>query len=142
MKDILALLEPSLKELKNVVHIPTQLHIEFLVHSCGFLFISLHVIPVRILWCTVLELSDIFTSVNSNLLLDADKYSWSENYAGSSGLRNPLPQHKLPSLRLSVNVDQLEMDRVDQQLVFCPLLEHPASYIADTVDLTRDSEAR
>lgn len=73
---------------------------------------------------------------------DADKYSWSENYAGSSGLRNPLPQHKLPSLRLSVNVDQLEMDRVDQQLVFCPLLEHPASYIADTVDLTRDSEAR
>lgn len=34
------------------------------------------------------------------------------------------------------------MDRVDQQLVCCPLLEEPASYIADTVDLTRDPEAR
>ena len=74
--------------------------------------------------------------------LDADKYSWSENYAGSSGLRSPLPEHKLPSLPLSVNVDQLEMDRVDQQLVICPLLEQPASYTADMVDLTRDSEAR
>lgn len=75
--------------------------------------------------------------------IDADKYSWSENYAGSSGLQSPLPGHKLPSLPVAVNVDQLEMDRIDQGvLVYCPLLDEPASYIPDMVDLTEDSEAR
>ena len=74
--------------------------------------------------------------------LDADKYSWSENYAGSSGLQTGPPEHELRSLPPTHNVDQLEMDRIDQQLVFCPLLQQPADYIADTVDLTRDPEAR
>jgi len=73
---------------------------------------------------------------------DADKYSWSENYAGSSGLQTGPPEHELRSLPPTHNVDQLEMDRIDQQLVFCPLLQQPADYIADTVDLTRDPEAR
>jgi hypothetical protein len=78
-----------------------------------------------------------------HLIIDADKYSWSENYAGSSGLQSPLPGHKLPSLPVAVNVDQLEMDRIDQGvLVYCPLLDEPASYIPDMVDLTEDSEAR
>ncbi|EEC06708.1 pantothenate kinase, putative [Ixodes scapularis] len=39
-------------------------------------------------------------------------------------------------------IDQLEMDRFDWQLVYCPLLEDPAKYLADTVDLTQDAEAR
>ena len=34
------------------------------------------------------------------------------------------------------------MDRLDQQLVFCPLLQRPAAYVADTVDLTQDADAR
>jgi type II pantothenate kinase len=43
-----------------------------------------------------------------------------------------LPGHKLPSLPVAVNVDQLEMDRIDQGvLVYCPLLDEPASYIPD-----------
>ena len=75
--------------------------------------------------------------------IDADKYSWHENYAGSSGLQSPLPGHKLPSLPMAVNVDQLEMDRIDQGvLVYCPLLAEPASYVPDMVDLTQDTEAR
>uniref|UniRef100_A0A0P6CRZ5 4'-phosphopantetheine phosphatase n=2 Tax=Daphnia magna TaxID=35525 RepID=A0A0P6CRZ5_9CRUS len=74
---------------------------------------------------------------------DADKYSWSENYAGSSGLQSPLPGHRLPSLPVAVSVDQLEMDRIDQGvLVYCPLLDQPASYVPDMVDLTEDAEAR
>ncbi len=81
---------------------------------------------------------------SNSLLLepDADKYSWSENYAGSSGLQSPLPKltQFLPE---PVSVDQLEMDRIDQGvLVYCPLLDHPGSYVADVVDLTRDAEAR
>lgn len=74
---------------------------------------------------------------------DADKYSWSENYAGSSGLQSPLPEHKLHSLPVTVSVDQLEMDRIDQGvLVYCPLLREPANYVPDMVDLTQDTEAR
>ncbi len=54
-----------------------------------------------------------------------------------------MPGHKLPSLPVAVNVDQLEMDRIDQGvLVYCPLLDEPASYIPDMVDLTEDCEAR
>jgi len=44
---------------------------------------------------------------------------------------------------MAVNVDQLEMDRIDQGvLVYCPLLDEAASYVADMVDLTQDTEAR
>jgi len=42
-----------------------------------------------------------------------------------------------------VNVDQLEMDRIDQGvLVYCPLLDNPGAYVADVVDLSQDTEAR
>ncbi|XP_076052846.1 4'-phosphopantetheine phosphatase isoform X2 [Oratosquilla oratoria] len=71
-----------------------------------------------------------------------DKYSWGENYAGSSGLQSPLPQMKTSSGWPGGTIDQLEMDRCDQQLTFFPLLAHPEEYIPDTVDLTKDKEAR
>jgi hypothetical protein len=37
---------------------------------------------------------------------------------------------------------QLEMDRWEQPVASCPLLFDPEHYIADTVDLTKDAEAR
>lgn len=36
----------------------------------------------------------------------------------------------------------LELDRLEKALLPCPLLWNPDSYLPDTVDLTRDSEAR
>lgn len=66
--------------------------------------------------------------------------SWSENYAGSSGLQSPIPAQL--SQHNSSMIDQLEMDRFEWQLVYCPLLADPARYLADTVDLTQDAEAR
>nr|XP_054931825.1 4'-phosphopantetheine phosphatase-like isoform X1 [Dermacentor andersoni] len=66
--------------------------------------------------------------------------SWSENYAGSSGLQSPIPAQL--SQHNSTMIDQLEMDRFEWQLVYCPLLADPAHYLADTVDLTQDAEAR
>lgn len=66
--------------------------------------------------------------------------SWNENYAGSSGLQSPIPAQL--SQHNSTMIDQLEMDRFEWQLVYCPLLEDPARYLADTVDLTQDAEAR
>ena len=35
-----------------------------------------------------------------------------------------------------------EIDRFDTRLGICPLLQDPGAYNADTVDLTRDSDAR
>lgn len=66
--------------------------------------------------------------------------SWSENYAGSSGLQSPIPAQL--SQHNSTMIDQLEMDRFEWQLVYCPLLADPARYLADTMDLTQDVEAR
>lgn len=71
---------------------------------------------------------------------DADKYSWLENYAGSSGLRSPVPTQVLSPQ--GVPVDQLEIDRWESAVTYCPLLTDPASYVPDTVDLTQDTEAR
>nr|CAD7409828.1 unnamed protein product [Timema poppensis] len=68
---------------------------------------------------------------------DADKYSWLENYAGSSGLHT-----QIPTQVQGVSMDQLEIDRGDSAVTYCPLLAHPALYIPDTVDLTQDTEAR
>ena len=42
----------------------------------------------------------------------------------------------------SLEIDHLEMDRLESQLLYCPLLEDPQEYIADTVDLLRDHDAR
>lgn len=72
---------------------------------------------------------------------DTEKYSWGENYAGSSGLQSPLP-HPAVGGWPGGTIDQLEMDRCDQQLAFFPLLACPKEYVPDTVDLTKDKEAR
>uniref|UniRef100_A0A1B6EFC2 4'-phosphopantetheine phosphatase n=1 Tax=Clastoptera arizonana TaxID=38151 RepID=A0A1B6EFC2_9HEMI len=69
---------------------------------------------------------------------DEEKYSWLENYAGSSGLRSKTSV----CLDNGVPVDQLELDRWESPLTFCPLLADPANYIPDTVDLNCDKEAR
>ncbi|XP_075235661.1 4'-phosphopantetheine phosphatase-like isoform X2 [Lycorma delicatula] len=71
---------------------------------------------------------------------DDEKYSWLENYAGSSGLHSTVQTAVLFDSR--VPVDQLEMDRLESLLAFCPLLSDPANYIPDTVDLNADQEAR
>ncbi|GBM56020.1 Pantothenate kinase 4 [Araneus ventricosus] len=70
---------------------------------------------------------------------DTDKYSWCENYAGSSGLSSPLPA---PPISGNPMIDQLEIDCANWQLVHCPLLKEPAEYIPDTIDLNQDTEAR
>lgn len=75
------------------------------------------------------------------LLTDTEKYSWGENYAGSSGLQSPLPHPAIGGWP-GGTIDQLEMDRCDQQLAFFPLLACPEEYVPDTVDLTKDKEAR
>ncbi|GFY65981.1 4'-phosphopantetheine phosphatase [Trichonephila inaurata madagascariensis] len=70
---------------------------------------------------------------------DTDKYSWCENYAGSSGLSSPLPAQPISGNPM---IDQLEMDCADWRLVHCPLLKEPAEYVPDTIDLTLDADAR
>lgn len=78
-----------------------------------------------------------FTNYRRFLLEDGDQYSWLENYAGSSGLRTG-------SVLLDSNVPihQLELDRWEPALTYCPLLKDAANYIPDTVDLNSDQEAR
>lgn len=71
---------------------------------------------------------------------DTDKYSWCENYAGSSGLSSPIPTQLTSSN--DPLIDQLEIDRFDWRLVHCPLLKEPVDYVPDTVDLTQDASAR
>lgn len=71
---------------------------------------------------------------------DTQKYSWGENYAGSSGLKNPFPAQF--TSQKNTMIDQLEMDRYNWQLVYCPLLRNPCNYVPDTVDLTQDPDAR
>ncbi|KAK7080541.1 Pantothenate kinase 4 [Halocaridina rubra] len=73
---------------------------------------------------------------------DPEKYSWGENYAGSSGLQSPLPRPQGAGWPGGTTIDQLEIDRCDQQLTFFPLLANPEEYIPDAVDLTKDKEAR
>uniref|UniRef100_A0A9J7X7S9 4'-phosphopantetheine phosphatase n=1 Tax=Cyprinus carpio carpio TaxID=630221 RepID=A0A9J7X7S9_CYPCA len=70
------------------------------------------------------------------------KYSWGENYAGSSGLMSVSPELNPVQRARSGTFDMLEMDRLERQLVNLPLLQDPTSYIPDTVDLTEDVLAR
>lgn len=83
------------------------------------------------------SISYITRSLIICVLSDGDKYSWLENYAGSSGL-------KTGSILLDSNVPvhQLELDRWESPLTYCPLLQDAAHYIPDTVDLNADQEAR
>jgi len=73
-----------------------------------------------------------------SFFLDTEKYSWLENYAGSSGLNEVINTSAISGIPVS----QLEMDRGEATVCFCPLLADPASYIPDTVNLTEDHEAR
>lgn len=69
---------------------------------------------------------------------DTDKYSWQENYDGSSGLQGTVVTPLLSGLPVS----QLEIDRWESVVGFCPLLEDPANYTPDTLNLTQDNDAR
>jgi len=72
---------------------------------------------------------------------DTQKYSWTENLYGSSSFKQNSEVRKSDSRERSLEIDHLEIDRFDSQLLFCPLIES-AEYNPDTVDLTRDHEAR
>jgi type II pantothenate kinase len=69
-----------------------------------------------------------------------EENSWNENTYGSSGF--VFRQPKMPTSSGHLEVDHLEMDRFETPLRFCPLLRDPTGYVADTVDLMRDSDAR
>ena len=97
-----------------------------------------------------------------------DLYSWTENLYGSSSfpggnlsLDDQEQPIKIPNVERSASMvstgttspsassssllevtDHLEIDRFDTRLGICPLLSDPFTYNPDTVDLTRDSDAR
>lgn len=77
---------------------------------------------------------------------DAEKYSWGENVAGSSGLASPKSSCGHGSQHYQSicdhGFDMLELDRLERPLLACPLLLDPSSYIPDTVDLMHDVDAR
>ncbi|XP_063984374.1 4'-phosphopantetheine phosphatase [Diachasmimorpha longicaudata] len=66
----------------------------------------------------------------------SNEYSWLENYAGSSGFKDSI------ATDMGIEMDQLEIDRAENAVTFCPLLRDPASYSPDTTDLAQDKEAR
>ncbi|CAB4067436.1 coaW [Lepeophtheirus salmonis] len=69
--------------------------------------------------------------------LQTSNYSWTENYFGSTSLSWK------SSNANTINIPHnLEIDRFERILYHCPLLEDPKNYIPDTVDLSRDSDAR
>lgn len=69
--------------------------------------------------------------------IHAEDYSWLENLYGSTGFSSP-QNPVAPNFEL----DHLEIDRFEKKLRFCPLLQDPLTYNPDTVDLTRDNDAR
>ncbi|XP_076453588.1 4'-phosphopantetheine phosphatase-like [Babylonia areolata] len=77
---------------------------------------------------------------------DAEKYSWGENMAGSSGLTSPrssFAETNCPhSSVFDSAFDMLEIDRLERPVLVCPLLLDPSSYFPDTVDLMQDADAR
>uniref|UniRef100_A0A915ITW2 4'-phosphopantetheine phosphatase n=1 Tax=Romanomermis culicivorax TaxID=13658 RepID=A0A915ITW2_ROMCU len=79
----------------------------------------------------------------------ANFYTWSEHYAGSTGLllkpKNPVARAKNPQQSQNSNsnlIQLLEMDCSQKNLTSCPLLADATHYNPDTVDLTQDGEAR
>lgn len=71
----------------------------------------------------------------------AENYCWGENFANSSGLASPRnPRESCCSQNNTF--DLLELDRLNCELLPCPLLLDACSYIPDTVDLTEDTAAR
>ena len=75
-------------------------------------------------------------------VMDTSKYSWTENLYGSSSFQAQFPSHPKGSKEASLEMDHLEIDRFDSPLGYCPLLKNPDNYIPDTIDLTRDHDAR
>ncbi len=83
---------------------------------------------------------------------NAADYSWRENLYGSSGFpASPPTAPGFPSSGPTypksedapvIDIDHLEIERSDKKLRFCPLLLRPKEYNPDTVDLTRDDDAR
>ena len=74
--------------------------------------------------------------------LNTEDYSWGENLYGSSAFPAQFPLHSRDSKDSSLEIDHLEIDRLESQLVYCPLIAQPQEYLADTVDLMRDHDAR
>ena len=74
--------------------------------------------------------------------LKTENYSWGENLYGSSAFPAQFPLHSRDSKDSSLEIDHLEIDRLESQLVYCPLISQPQDYLADTVDLMRDHDAR
>ena len=72
--------------------------------------------------------------------LETANYSWGENLYGSSAFQSR--GYSRDSKDSSLEIDHLEIDRLESQLVYCPLLDDPDEYVADTVDLLRDHDAR
>ncbi|KAK0087884.1 hypothetical protein PV325_013873 [Microctonus aethiopoides] len=66
----------------------------------------------------------------------SNEYSWLENFAGSSGFKDSI------ATDLGIKIDQLEIDRAENAVAFCPLLKDPTLYNPDTTDLAQDKEAR
>jgi len=71
-----------------------------------------------------------------------ENYSWGENLYGSSAFQAQCHSHHRDSKDSSLEIDHLEIDRFESQLSFCPLIEDPTEYVADTVDLAKDHDAR
>jgi len=70
-----------------------------------------------------------------------EEYSWLENLYGSSGFTGPKKDDGEGTASY-LDLKQLEIDRFEKKLRFCPLLLDPQKYVADTVDLTEDGDAR
>ena len=59
-----------------------------------------------------------------------------ENLYGSSGFTGP-KKDEGEGMASNLDLKQLEIDRFEKKLRFCPLLLDPQKYVADTVDLGR-----
>ncbi|XP_059170909.1 4'-phosphopantetheine phosphatase-like isoform X2 [Physella acuta] len=73
---------------------------------------------------------------------DAERYSWGENLAGSSGLASPKQINPRVIEEMANSFTMLEINRLDRALLPCPLLLDVIGYFPDTVDLTQDKDAR
>jgi len=79
-----------------------------------------------------------FLSSTEDAALGNDMASWRENYAGSSGY----PTDYLVNKKSSLQFDTFELDRIKICYDICPLLDDPACYQPDLLDLGTDEEAR
>ncbi|XP_033759357.1 4'-phosphopantetheine phosphatase-like isoform X1 [Pecten maximus] len=71
----------------------------------------------------------------------SQSYTWGENYARSSGLSSSQQSSNNWKRTRSSTFDMLELDKVNAR-DHCPVLLDPDTYNPDTVDLTKDPDAR